>query len=102
MKRTPRHDRQPAAARGRTQSARSSTGSEPRLPSERDESADSQAHGSASGEAIGRQGFRDLERGLQDTGTAPVTDRTYRGLREEGGSEPSVAPEPPGPPARRR
>lgn len=74
---------------GRTRASRSTQGDasgvQPRLPSERDESADSQSGGEPSGQAVGRQALEDLERGLADTGTAPVTDSTYR--RVKGGDE---------------
>ena len=59
---------------------------QPRLPNERDESADSQAGGTPGAQAKGRQALRDLERGLADTSMAPVTDRTYR--RVKGSDEP--------------
>lgn len=47
----------------------------PRLPHERDESASSQ-HGPD--QEVVRQAARDIENGLQDTGTGPVLDATHR------------------------
>lgn len=74
---------------GRTSASRSTQGEasgvQPRLPNERDESADSQAGGTPGAQAMGRQALRDLERGLADTSMAPVTDRTYRAVK--GGDE---------------
>lgn len=56
----------------------------PRLPHERDESADSQTK-SPDHEVI-EQARRDVESGQQDTGRGPVTDRLYeRTLRDEAG-----------------
>ncbi len=54
----------------------------PRLPHERDESADSQPAGSASATRKGRQAHDDLERGRLDTDKGPVMDRTYDRVRE--------------------
>ena len=51
---------------------------EPRLPHERDESADQQ--GASAGE-IGRQAKDDLDRGLTDTDRGPVLERTYDRLK---------------------
>ena len=70
---------------GRTRASRSTqdeaSGVQPRLPNERDESADSQSGGEPSGQAVGRQAVEDLERGLADTSMAPVTDATYRRVK---------------------
>ena len=54
--------------------------SAPRLPHERDQSADSQqTPDGTDGTAprVGRQALEDVERGLVDTDRAPVTDRVY-------------------------
>lgn len=54
--------------------------SSPRLPHERDESADSQ---NSAPRAEIEQASRDLKRGLQDTDRGPVTDSTYRKLKND-------------------
>lgn len=54
----------------------------PRMPHERDESADSQAAQEASGERVGRQASEDIERGLVDTDKGPVLDQAYDRQRE--------------------
>ena len=70
---------------GRTRASRSTQGDasgvQPRLPNERDESADSQSGGEPSGRVVGRQAMADVERGLADTSMAPVTDATYRRVK---------------------
>lgn len=48
----------------------------PRLPHERDQSAEAQAPHEPP--EVGRQAHEDLERGLVDTDRGPVLDRTYR------------------------
>ena len=55
----------------------------PRMPHERDESADSQAARESSGERVGGQAREDVERGLVDTDKGPVLDQTYDRLRED-------------------
>lgn len=72
---------------GRTEQKRANE-VEPRLPHERDESADGQARngetgGQAFNEDIGEKAFDDVASGRQDTGRLPVTDQTYEGLKEE-------------------
>ena len=54
--------------------------SRPHLPHERDE-----ATGSTGGVASGRvhQGYRDVERGVQDTSRAPEADQAYRALKRK-------------------
>jgi hypothetical protein len=52
--------------------------SRPRLPHERDAAADSQTPVPGPVDDIGAQAHEDLERGLQDTDRAPVTDEVYR------------------------
>lgn len=54
----------------------------PRLPHERDESADSQAAQEQSGERVGKQAHEDIERGLVDTDKGPVLDETYEKVRD--------------------
>jgi len=54
----------------------------PRMPHERDESADSQAGGEASNKRMGAMAHRDLERGLVDTDKGPVLDQAYDRVRE--------------------
>ena len=49
----------------------------PRLPHEHDQSSDSQQNQDGSAPEVGRQALEDIERGVVDTGTGPVTDRTY-------------------------
>jgi len=53
--------------------------SSPRLPHERDQSSSSQQNQDGSAAEVGRQALEDIERGVVDTGTGPVTDRTYNG-----------------------
>ena len=60
----------------------------PRLPHERDESADSQAPSEPSAERIGQAAHEDVERGLVDTDKGPVLDETYENVRE-GAGDPS-------------
>lgn len=54
----------------------------PRLPHERDESAQSQASAEPSGRRMGQAAYDDLERGLVDTDKGPVLDKTYDKVRE--------------------
>ena len=54
----------------------------PRMPHERDESADQQGPGEASGRAIGKVAHDDIERGAVDTDKGPVLDKTYDKVRE--------------------
>lgn len=61
---------------GRTERAKENVPG-PRLPHERDESADSQQPGPPPQGEIGERAYRDAERGRPDTGRAPVLDRTY-------------------------
>jgi hypothetical protein len=79
-----------AQARGRTRSIEAGHGA-PRLPNERDESADSQAAGDASGRRVGEQAYADLQRGLVDTDRAPVADEVYRGLKQPPHGKPKRA-----------
>jgi hypothetical protein len=52
--------------------------SRPRLPHERDASADSQTPVPGPASDVGAQAHRDLQRGLQDTDRGPVIDEVYR------------------------
>lgn len=73
----------------------------PRLPHERDESADSQAAHEPSQRQVGAAAHRSLARGQTDTDKGPVLDATYDKLRE--GAEQPVKQRPDaGPRASRR
>lgn len=66
------------------------TENEPRLPHERDESADSQTGDdpNAPGRDIGEQAFKDVRAGRMDTDRGPVMDRLYRrNLRRNGSKD---------------
>ena len=54
----------------------------PRMPHERDESADSQAAGEPSGERVGKAALHDLEQGQVDTDKGPAMDAAYDKVRE--------------------
>ena len=54
----------------------------PRMPHERDESADSQGASEPSAQRLGKAGHDDIERGLVDTDKGPVLDQTYDKVRE--------------------
>lgn len=56
----------------------------PRMPHERDESADSQAAQEPSGQRIGKQAQTDLERGLVDTDKGPALGQAYDKVRGRG------------------
>lgn len=51
--------------------------SAPRLPHERDQSSESQDTPDGEPTRVGKQGAKDVERGLVDTDRGPVTDRVY-------------------------
>jgi hypothetical protein len=53
---------------------------EPRLPHDRDESADSQVVGPPDTHAIGRKAFDDIEAGRVDTDRGPVLEQLGRNL----------------------
>lgn len=72
---TPSDPRRDAPGQGRTQRTKQNVPG-PRLPHERDESADSQA--AAPVDEAGKRAYRDAARGLPDTDRGPVLDRTYR------------------------
>lgn len=70
----PSHRDMPAA--GRTERARHGA-LEPRLPHERDESADTQAP-TPPANVAGKRAWRDAARAMPDTDRGPVLERTYR------------------------
>jgi hypothetical protein len=51
---------------------------EPRLPHERDESADSQQRGDTQPSEIGRKAFEDIRAGRVDTDRGPVLEELFR------------------------
>ena len=51
---------------------------EPRLPHERDESADSQQQGNTQPSEIGRKAFEDIRAGRVDTDRGPVLEELFR------------------------
>jgi hypothetical protein len=55
----------------------------PRMPHERDESADSQASSEPSSQRMAQAAREDIERGVVDTDKGPVLDETYEKLRED-------------------
>ena len=55
----------------------------PRMPHERDESADAQARAEPSQEHIGRVAKKDADRGVADTTKGAELDATYDKLRED-------------------
>jgi hypothetical protein len=55
----------------------------PRMPHERDESADSQPAAEPSHERVGKKGQADAERGVADTTKGAELDATYDKLRED-------------------
>jgi hypothetical protein len=55
----------------------------PRMPHERDESADSQAADEPSAKRMGRLAQEDIERGVVDTDKGPPLDETYEKLRQD-------------------
>lgn len=80
-----RNDKGGDARHGDTVPAQGETqGKVPRMPHERDESADSQSAQEPSGQRIGRQGAADMERGLVDTGKGPALDAAYDKVRGAG------------------
>jgi hypothetical protein len=73
-------------AQGETQSPK------PRMPHERDESADSQAPDNAQARRIGEIAHDDVVEGQQDTSKALETDATYHGLRQDAPPAPQDKP----------
>lgn len=61
---------------------------EPRLPHERDESADSQQR-HPDHERVGRQAQEDVERGMVDTDRGPVIERVNDALNEQASHRPA-------------
>ena len=55
----------------------------PRMPHERDESADSQGADEPSAQRMGDLAHDDIERGLVDTDKGPVLHETYEQLRKD-------------------
>jgi hypothetical protein len=55
----------------------------PRMPHERDESADQQASAEPSARRLAQAGQADVERGLSDTSKGAELDATYDKLRED-------------------
>lgn len=55
----------------------------PRMPHERDESADSQGSREASGTRIGQQALDDLQRGRVDTDKGPAMDAAYAKVSDD-------------------
>lgn len=55
----------------------------PRVPHERDESADSQVSSEPSGQRMAQAAREDIERGVVDTDKGPVLDETYEKFRQE-------------------
>ena len=53
----------------------------PRLPSEHDESADSQAQATPGNQVVGKQAYDDLKNGLVDTDRGPVVNKLYDKVR---------------------
>ena len=54
----------------------------PRMPHERDESADSETAGEPSQQRVGKAGQEALDRGEVDTDKGPALDATYDKVRE--------------------
>ncbi len=82
----PARSDQPAAAtpQGQTIPAQDERQEDvPRMPHERDESADSQSREQPAARDIGRIAHQDAERGLPDTTKGRELDRTYNKLRED-------------------
>ena len=72
-------------ARGRT--------AEPRLPHERDESADSQHKGDTQPDEVGRKAYDDIRAGRVDTDRGPVLEELFRTKlrRDEPAARPAKA-----------
>lgn len=74
----------PDPGRGDTQTAQGEDQHPvPRMPHERDESADSQPGQEPSHERMARKGQADVERGVADTTKGAELDATYDKLRED-------------------
>jgi hypothetical protein len=64
----------------------------PRMPHERDESADSQAASEPTGQRMANIAREDIERGVVDTDKGPVLDETYEKFREDKDPEKKFSP----------
>ncbi len=74
----------PDAGQGDTQMEQGETQrGVPRMPHERDESADSQHRMEPSNERMARAAQKDVERGLQDTSKGAELDDTYERVRSD-------------------
>ena len=74
----------PSSHPGNTSTAQGENQHEvPRMPHERDESADSQPSNEPSHRRVGRKGQADAERGVADTTKGAELDATYDRLRED-------------------
>lgn len=74
----------PAAGKGNTTMAQGETQrAVPRMPHERDESADQQPKMEPSSDRVGRAAQKDAERGVADTTKGAELDATYDKLRED-------------------
>jgi hypothetical protein len=73
----------PAPGQASSGDTRVSRGNEakPRLPHERDQSADSQVDKAPADDGRARQAHDDVERGVVDTDRGPVIDQTYERVR---------------------
>ena len=83
--RMPSRRRDPAAPQGRGETIPEQGETQervPRMPHERDESADSQAAGEATAPSVGQRGHDDIERGVVDSDKGPVLDAVYDRVRE--------------------
>jgi hypothetical protein len=79
-------------AQGRQGDARPAQKPVPRMPHERDESADSQNADEPSGKRMGDIAHDDIERGLVDTDKGPMLNETYEKLREDYPTEKELSP----------
>jgi hypothetical protein len=76
------------SSRGKTQTAQGENQEpKPRLPHERDESADSQSADNPAARRMGELAHDDVQDGLQDTTKGRELDATYRKLRKEPGQK---------------
>ena len=62
---------------GRTARVEPDGSTEPRLPHEHDQSADSQKHPGGEPTEVGKQAYKDTQSPSVDTDRAPVTDKVY-------------------------
>jgi hypothetical protein len=82
----PQHSNgKPATTQGNTVPQQGQTETQervPRMPHERDESADSQPRAEPSAKRVGDAAASDIESGRVDTDKGPVMDRTYDRVRD--------------------